>query len=109
MQICCFPYCVKFRRFSSAKNEPPTHDPPLDTLYELHVFRMGAYLRKPVTTKLSEDGYLSVGGEECQYTVTAMRGWRITMEVSNVFKSENNNYLCHDYVQKISIILYVYI
>ena len=61
---------------------------------------MGAYLRKPVTTKLSEDGYLSVGGEECQYTVTAMRGWRITMEVSNVFKSENDNYLCHDYVQK---------
>ena len=52
---------------------------------------------------------MSVGGEECQYTMTAMRGWRVTMEVSNLLKSENNNYLCHDYVQYNIYIIYIYI
>lgn len=42
---------------------------------------MGAYLNKPVTTKVSANGSLSINGQDCPYGVTAMQGWRVGMEV----------------------------
>ena len=42
---------------------------------------MGTYLSKPVTTKDSSHGQCRIGGRVVTYAVTAMQGWRVSMEV----------------------------
>lgn len=48
----------------------------------VHSLTMGAYLRKPVTDKVSESGEFTVGSRKVLFGATAMQGWRIGMEVS---------------------------